>query len=58
MTGAELILEAIDDALPLIQDLFVMWLSQGKDPKVELKTMLDAVELVAIQAEKLKFQGK
>ena len=55
MSIAEEVLEAIDDALPLIQDLFAMWLSQGKDPKLELKTMLDAVELAAIQAEKAKF---
>lgn len=52
------VLDAVDDALPLIHDLFSLWLSQKKDPRLELKALMDAGELAAIQLEKAKFGTK
>jgi len=49
------VIDAVEEAMPLLHDLFSLWLSQGKDPKAELKAMLDGAELAAIRLERAKF---
>jgi hypothetical protein len=57
MSVAGAVGEALEEARPLLEDLFGLWLSQGKDPKAELKAMLDGAELAAIRLERAKFGG-
>lgn len=57
VSTAGAVVEALDDARPLLEDLFGLWISQGKDPQAELRAMKDAAELAARRAERAKFGG-
>lgn len=57
MSVAGEVVEALEEARPLLEDLFALWLKQGKDPEAELKAMLDGAQLAAIRLERAKFGG-
>jgi len=41
--------------VPLVEALIALWRSQGKDPEVELRAMLDAADVATDAAERAKF---